>query len=75
MKWMRDLHLNNVVFELDSKHVVDNFKSNRRDESVPGNIIKYCKNVCYSYFTNSRVEFIMRQSNEVAHVLTKESYA
>jgi hypothetical protein len=26
MKWMRDLHLNNVVFELDSKRMVDSFK-------------------------------------------------
>jgi ribonuclease HI len=45
MKWMRDLHLNNVVFELDSKRVVDSFKHNRRDESVFGDIIKDCKNV------------------------------
>jgi ribonuclease HI len=71
MKWMRDLHLNNVVFELDSKRVVDNFKNNRRDESVLGDIIKDCKNVFYSYFTNSHVEFIRRQANEVAHNLAK----
>jgi hypothetical protein len=68
---MGDLHLNNVVFELDSKHVVDNFKNNRRDESVFGDIIKDCKNVFYSYFTNSHVEFIRRQVNEVAHSLAK----
>jgi ribonuclease HI len=71
MKWMRDLHLNNVVFELDSKRVVDSFKHNRRDESVFGDIIKDCKNVFHSYFTNSRVEFIRRQANEVAHCLAK----
>jgi hypothetical protein len=63
--------LNKVVFELDSKRVVDNFKNNRRDESVFGDIIKDCKNVFYSYFTNSHVEFIMRQANEVGHNLVK----
>jgi ribonuclease HI len=71
MKWMRGLHLNNVVFELDSNRMVDNFKHNRRDESVFEDIIKDCKNVFYSYFANSRVEFIRRQANEVAHCLSK----
>jgi hypothetical protein len=42
---VKDLHLNSVVFELDSKRVVDKFNNNRIDESVFGNIIKDCKHV------------------------------
>jgi ribonuclease HI len=32
-KWVKDLQLNSMMFELDSKHVVDNFNNNRIDES------------------------------------------
>jgi hypothetical protein len=46
-----------------------------RDESVFGDIIKDCKNVFYSYFTNFHVEFIRRQANEVAHCLAKAAHA
>jgi hypothetical protein len=75
MKWMRDLHLNNVVFELDFKRVVDSFNHNRRDESVFGDIINIidCKNIFYSYCTNSHVEFIKMQANEGTHCLAKAS--
>ncbi|GAU38731.1 hypothetical protein TSUD_208420 [Trifolium subterraneum] len=34
LKWVKDLHLNSVVFELDSKRVVDKFNNNMIDESV-----------------------------------------
>ncbi|GAU39132.1 hypothetical protein TSUD_23110 [Trifolium subterraneum] len=71
LKWVKDLHLNNVVFELDSKRVVDKFNNNMIDESVFGDIIKDCKHVFNSYFTNSHVEFIRRQTNGVAHNLAK----
>jgi hypothetical protein len=67
---VKDLHLNSVVFELDSKRVVDNF-NNRINESVFGDIIRDCKHVFNSYFTNSHVEFIRRQANGVAHNLAK----
>jgi hypothetical protein len=63
------------VFELNSKRVVDNFKNNRRDDSVFGDIIKDCKTIFYSYFTNSHVEFIRRQANKVAHNLAKVAHA
>jgi phosphosulfolactate synthase (CoM biosynthesis protein A) len=33
-KLVKDLQLNNVMFELDSKHVVYNFNNNRIDESI-----------------------------------------
>ncbi|GAU17355.1 hypothetical protein TSUD_232310 [Trifolium subterraneum] len=71
LKWVKDLHLNSVLFELDSKRVVDKFNNNMIDESVFGDIIKDCKHVFNSYFTNSHVEFIRRQVNGVAHNLAK----
>ncbi|PNX97123.1 cytochrome p450 [Trifolium pratense] len=71
MKWVKDLQLNSAVFELDSKRVVDNFNNNRINESVFGDIIKDCLQVFYSYFKNSHVEVIRRQTNEVAHNSTR----
>jgi hypothetical protein len=44
MKWMKDLYLNNIMFKLDSKYVMDYFKNNQIAESVFGDIIKDCKN-------------------------------
>ena len=36
-----------------------------------GDIIKDCVRVYNTYFRNSRIKFITRQANEVAHVLTR----
>jgi hypothetical protein len=50
---------------------MDNFKNNWRNESVFGDMIKDCKNVYWSYFTNSLVEFKFWEANEVVYNLTK----
>jgi hypothetical protein len=50
---------------------MDNFNNNMIDEYVFGDIIRYQKHVFYSYFTNSHVEFIRRQTNVVAHNLAR----
>jgi hypothetical protein len=71
MKWVNDRQLNSVVFELDSKPMVDNVNNNMIDESVFGDIIRNCKHVFNSYFTNSHVEFVRRQTHKVAHNLAR----
>lgn len=68
MKQVRDLELNNVVFELDSKHpVVDIVNRNNLDASNFDAIIRDCRHTFSSHFRNSHVEFIKRQNNEVVH--------
>ena len=71
IRWAKEQNLNNVIFELDSKRVVDSFYSTRNDVSDLGAIIRECRTTFSSFFTNSRVEFIRRQANEVAHRLAR----
>lgn len=71
IRWAKELNLNNITFELDSKRVVDSFHSTRNDVSDLGAIIRECRTTFSSFFTNSRVEFIRRQANEVAHRLAR----
>jgi len=71
IRWATEQNLNNVIFELDSKRVVDSFHSTRNDVSDLGAIIRECGTTFSSFFTNSKVEFIRRQANEVAHRLAR----
>jgi len=66
LQWVQELGLNDIDFELDSK-----FNSKGEDISELGAIIHNCRHIYNSYFTNSCVEFPMRQTNEVAHSLAK----
>ena len=43
LKWMADLHYDNVNFALDSKIVVDHFRSSLDDDSEFGCIMHACK--------------------------------
>ena len=47
------------------------YHKTRNDVSDLRGIIKECKNTFSSFFTNSRVEFIKRQANEVTHRLAR----
>jgi hypothetical protein len=64
------LNLGPVEFELDSKLVVDNLHSNKVDNTEFGKIIAHCK-CLFSFYNNSSVEFVKKQTNEVDHSLTK----
>jgi putative flippase GtrA len=35
-------------------------------------IISYCRSLFSTFFSNSRVKFVMRQANAVAHTLARE---
>lgn len=40
LRWINELQINNMIFELYSKRVVDNFNSRKRDEYNFGAIIR-----------------------------------
>jgi hypothetical protein len=69
LRWVHDLNLGPIDFELDSKIVVDSFFSSKSDSTEFGDIIKNCRSLFTDLYTNSSVEFIRRQANEVAHTL------
>jgi hypothetical protein len=71
LKWMYELNLGSDDFELDSEIVVDNFHSKKHDAIEFGEIIAHCRRLFSSYYYNFSVEFIRRQTNEVAHSLAK----
>jgi hypothetical protein len=65
---VQELQLTNVDFELDAKKVVDYFHRGSSDVSEFGAILEECKRCRNLYFENSKVEFRLRQANEVAHI-------
>ena len=71
IRWIHELQLTNVDFEVDSKRVADYFNNGRGDVPEFGSIMDNSIHFCNTYLTNSHVEFIRRQANEVAHTLAK----
>jgi len=63
------MFFDNVDFTSDSKVTVDAFHRVRVDVTETGQIISACRHLFASHFTNLKVEFYRRQSNEVAHTL------
>ncbi|KAK2362141.1 hypothetical protein QL285_087230 [Trifolium repens] len=71
LNWVHELNLGPVEFELDSKRVVDSFHSSNQDFTEFGVILNQCKLMFSNFYSNSSVEFVRRQANEVAHNLAK----
>jgi hypothetical protein len=69
IKWVGELGLNNVIFNLDAKSVVDSFNKTTHDLSYFGFIIKDCKSYLLNLCSNSLVEFSRRQATMEAHKL------
>lgn len=69
LQWVSDMQLDNIDFEVDSKTTKDGIYSGREDIYDLGNIITACRTLLLSKFVNSRVEFVRRQANVVAHTL------
>lgn len=49
---------------------MDDFHFSKRDYAF-GDIISHCRDFFSTYFNNSSVKFIMRQTNKIAHNLAK----
>lgn len=73
LQWASDMHLDNIDFEVDSKTTKDGLYSGREDITEFGNIVTASRSLLLSKFTNSKVEFVRRQANVVAHTLAKEA--
>ena len=58
IRWVRDLQLTNVDFELDAKKVVDYYNSGGNDIFKFGAIINECRKCCNSFFENSRLSLV-----------------
>ncbi len=71
MEWVRDLHLWNMDFEVDSKTVVDNIYGKQIGVSDFSAVIMHCVHLLCTDLMNSHVKFIRRQANEVAHSLAQ----
>ncbi|CAJ2663884.1 unnamed protein product [Trifolium pratense] len=71
LKWVHELNIGAVHFELDSKRVVDKFHSSNRDLTEFGAIMDHCKSLFSSFYRNSSVEFVQRQVNKAAHTLAQ----
>jgi ribonuclease HI len=72
-QWLSDMQFDNVDFETESKLICDVFHAARDDTSEFECIISSCRSLLHSFFTNSRVKFVRRQVNEVAHILAREA--
>ncbi|KAK2435263.1 hypothetical protein QL285_020337 [Trifolium repens] len=69
LQWLRDLNFDYIDFTLDSEIVTKAFHHSRPDITEFGHVMADARRLYTSSFTNSRVEFNMRQANEIAHVL------
>jgi len=72
LQWLSDMQLDSVDFETDSKLTVDAFLT-RNDLFEFGCIISSCRSLFHNLYSNSRVEFVRRQANTVAHALAREA--
>ncbi|GAU49592.1 hypothetical protein TSUD_407630 [Trifolium subterraneum] len=71
LKWVEELQISDMDFEVDCKRVVDSLHSNKNHASDLGAIIIDCRRILATSLTNSHVKFIRRQANEAAHRLAK----
>lgn len=68
--WVVSLNLQQVIFELDAKSVVDNVQAPHTDRTKFGSILCECKRLLDLNPTYG-VVFVRRQANVVAHSLAR----
>ncbi|XP_024631302.1 uncharacterized protein [Medicago truncatula] len=73
IQWLSDMQMDNIDFEVDSKITKDAFIARRDNISEFGHIVEASRSMFHSKFSNSRVEFVRRQANVVAHILARET--
>jgi ribonuclease HI len=73
LRWVKDLQLWNMDFEVDSKTVVDSIYGKQMGVSDFNAIINDCCHLLCTDLMNSDVKFIRRQANEAAHSLAREA--
>jgi ribonuclease HI len=68
------LGLHRVVFESDSKNLVQALNSESHDLSKIGVLIREARSICISYFESFEFTFVSRHCNKVAHTLAQYGY-
>jgi ribonuclease HI len=58
LKWVHDLNLDPIDFELDSKLAVNNFYSNKLDAYEFGEIISQWRGIFHSFYDNFSVNLL-----------------
>jgi len=71
LEWVHQLNLDPIYFEIGAKKIDDNFLLTNHDVTEFGNIIQNCQSLFRNHYENSKVEFVQRHANEVAHTLAK----
>jgi ribonuclease HI len=69
------LGLHRVVFESDSKNLVQALNSESHDLSKIGVLIREARSICISYFESFEFTFVSRHCNKVAHTLAQYGYS
>ncbi|XP_073042037.1 uncharacterized protein [Primulina eburnea] len=72
LSWVEDMDLQEIIFESDSKVVIDAVNSLRKDDSEFGALISACR-VILRQRPSYKVCFTRRQANKVAHNLARLS--
>jgi len=72
IQWISSLGYHNVIFELDSKMVVDDVLNSKMNLFEYGSIIEKCKTLL-DHYNDFVVVFTRRQANGSAHALAREA--
>ncbi|XVE88930.1 hypothetical protein DITRI_Ditri19aG0109600 [Diplodiscus trichospermus] len=72
LSWVRDLGYSQVIFETDSKMVIDGLHANSPNHSEFGTILSSCNSDLSAepYF---KVKYVRRTANATAHLLARHS--
>jgi hypothetical protein len=71
LKWTNEMQLHDIDFEMDCKRVVKSLYSTKIYSSALATIITNCRLLLATNMVNSRVKFIRRKVNEIAHSLAQ----
>ncbi|KAK2437967.1 hypothetical protein QL285_022797 [Trifolium repens] len=71
LRWVNEMQIRGIDFEMDCKGVVDSLHSSRTYNSDLGDILRDCRIIQATNLVTSHVRFIRRQANEVAHRLAQ----
>jgi hypothetical protein len=66
LKWVDEMQLYDIDFEMDCKRILDGFYSKKSYRSNLDAILHDSRTILASSFVNSHVKFIRRQANEIA---------
>ncbi|XVF75961.1 hypothetical protein PTKIN_Ptkin13bG0229200 [Pterospermum kingtungense] len=72
LRWVQGLVMEKVIFETDSRIVVDAVTSKKEDLTEFGSIIDQCRSIL-SFHNTFMVKFVRRRANVVAHSMAQQS--